>query len=500
MSHTLRVICIALAAIGFTLCNAALHYQQGSLSYDEGDYYQAVRKGFGLNWTDADDVPIGTFIGKGVKAAEGEIPRSELSREIRSANSTAFLRHYHPPVAFYPPILVRAVAPGLTEENQLRLGTFGLMILWVLFLAVIAVRYPDFFSPWFVLVPASANWIASSSGFNMHVLFGLAVTTTFLFWYAWERNRDRRWLKLFGLFFLALGISSVEYGLFLIGILALWNVVVLWRKRKGEWKGFLRTRAIDALWLLGFAAILWPAGVFRLGLLKSYALQAYIALFRLGEAGSSFPTFWSMIEGKWTRSPLELIALVAAIVGVLWFWRDVLRRGSLFAAVLLIAAIAYTQMNPVLNLPWYLFPVFATCFTFFPHVLSEKLGVSPARETLVALILAILFFTTAQFVVPDKPASTYARRVRAVVASQDRLAIVSVQDMAPRMGAYFPGRHVRGVHPADLKTDMMRDSLVIWSRNRILILPKDLLPPKKLKVAARKVGEVDDLAVYAPRK
>lgn len=499
MSHTLRVLCLALSAIGFTLCNALLHYEQGSLSYDEGDYYQAVRKGFGMNWTDADDMPIGQFIGTGVRAAKGEIPRGELSAMVRGANSTAFLRHYHPPAAFYLPIVTDAVAPNLPEESRLRLGSFILMVLWIILLAALSVRYPDFFSPWFVLVPASANWIASASGFNMHILFGLAVTTLALLWYAYENDRTKTLYKRLGLFFLALALCSVEYSLFLIGILALWNLVVLWRKKKGERLPFLRLRLVDALWLIAFIALLWPAGIFKLGLLKSYALQTYIALFRLAEVPSVFPTFWSMIEGKWSRSPLELILLLGAILGIPFGWRELLRRGSLFVSLLLVGAIMYTQMNPALNLPWYLFPVFALGFTFFLHVLSQRYDLLAGRESPVALLAGIIIFVIAQFVV-ELPASTYSRQVRNVVAMLPPRSIISVQDMAPRMGAYFPGRRVRGIHPPDLQGETMEDSLLMWSQNRILILPKDLPLPKKIKKTARKVSEVEDLVIYAPKK
>lgn len=498
MSHTVRVICLALAAIGFTLCNAVLHYRVGSLSYDEGDYYRAVRKGFGMNWTDADDMPIGEFIGTGIRAAKGEIPRGELSAAVRAANSTAFLRHYHPPVAFYPAIVTDAVAPNMPEESRLRIGNFALMILWIIFLAVLSLRLPDFFSPWFVLLPASANWVASASGFNMHILFGLAVTSFALLWYAYEKDRGRRLYKTLGLFFLALALCSVEYSLFLIGILALWNLVVLWRKGKGNRLRFLRVRALDALWLLGFMALLWPAGIFKLGLLKSYALQAYIALFRLSAVESVFPTFRSMIEGKWSRSLLEPLLLAAVILGVLWGWRELLRRGSLFVGLLLAAAIIYTQMNPALNLPWYLFPVFALGFAFFLHVLSERYVVGSGRESLAALAVGIIFFTVAQFTV-RLPDSTYSRDVRNVVVMQPPRSIISVQDMAPRMAAYFPGRRVRGILPEDLKGETMRDSLLMWSRNRILILPKDLELPKKIRRTAKKVGEVQDLVIYAPK-
>lgn len=484
------VLILALLGVGFTVYNAVVHYQEGSLSYDEGDYYRAVANGFWANWADADDVPISEFVATGIQAAKGEIPRSELSKKIRSANSSAFLRHYHPPVAFYPAILVRSVAPDLSEEKQIRVGTYGLLILWIVLFTVLGLRYPDLFSPWFVLIPASANWIASASGFNMHILFGLAFATTALCWYAYEKNREQTVFKRLGIFFLALALCSVEYSLFLSGILFLWTALTFWRM-KGVRRAFLRTRLIDGLWLLAWMTLLWPGGTLKLGLLKSYALQAYIALFRLKELGSPFASFWEMLSAKWSNSPLEILLFVVAVLAVLWGWRELLKRGSLFVSILLVLVINYLQLNPVLNLRWYLFPAFATVFLVFLHVLSVRYKVPPQREAMSAMLVGIVFFVIAQFTV-SLPFSTSTRDMRDLIQQQPQAHVIAEQNFAPPLAAYLPDRVVRGLHLTDFERPEIQDSLSIWAKTHILVLPESA------NVDARKIGAIDDIVIYAP--
>lgn len=490
MHHRVLVLILAILGTGYTLYNAFVHYQEVSLSYDEGDYYQAIANGFWANWTDSDDVPISEFVATGIKAAKGEIPRSELSRQIRSSSSSAFYRHYHPPVAFYPPMVVRSVAPDLSLEKQLRFGTFALIILWILLLALLGLRSPDAFSPWFVLVPASANWIASACGFNMHVLFGLAFATTILCWYAYEKNRTDSTFKRLGIFFLAVTLCSVEYSLFLSGVLFLWTALTFWRM-KGRRAAFLRVRLVDGLWLLGWMTLLWPGGTLRLGLLKSYALQAYIALFRLKEAGSSFDSFWNMLTWKWSQSPLEILLFVGAVLAILWGWREVLRRGSLFVSVLLVLAINYLQTNPVLNLRWYLFPAFAVVLLVFLHVLAERYGLSRTREGYAAIGLSAVLFVLAQFTVTI-PYSSATRDISEIVRQQPAAPVIALQDLTPPLGAYLPDRTVRGLHPADFERQEIRDSLAIWANDHILVVNESI------EIDARVVGTVNDVVVYAP--
>ena len=474
MSYRVRVILLALLAIGFTLYNAFRHYDQGSLIYDEGDYYLAVRNGFWNNWMDADDVPTLEFIHIGLQAVRGEISRSEMSKMIRGRKSSAFHRHYHPPFAFYHAILTRNLAPDIPLENQLRFGTFGLMILWIIILALLALKEPDLFTPWFVLVPASANWIASACAFNMHVPFGLAMTTMMICWYAFEKDRSKVWIKRAGLFALAIAVCSVEYSLMLLGMMGLWMLFTLWKQRK-VWRKVLRIRLIDLLWFTGFLLVIWPAGVLKLGILKSYIHQVYIAMFRLEGHERGFTSFRTMIDWKWTSSPMELLLLIGLVAGMIWGWQKVLKRGSLFVSLGLVLAICYVQFDPVLVLRWYLFPVFCVAFAFWCHVMAERADFSAMRSYILAIVGAVLLFGLAQMVI-QLPSYTKAKDIRDAITalSKPGTPLVVVQGFVPPMSAYFPDRKITGIHWLDVKKPEVLDSLPIWAKDHVLVLSDDV--------------------------
>lgn len=466
--HDRRVIIATALAFAALVANFVIHYHRGSLIYDEGDYYVAVSNGFWNNWFDADDVPITTFVGAGLRAVRGEAEQGELSRMIRASGSTAFNRHYHPPFAFYVPIAATGLAPQADPEHQLRTGNFVLMALFIAILGLVALRYPDTFSPWIALLPASANWIASAGGFNMHIPFGLAATLGFMLWYAREQHPDRLWLRRGTIAAFAAAAASVEYSLFLLGLLFLWSAIDLWRRRV-LWRTVLRSRVVDLLWFLLFLTIIWPAGVLKLGLLKSYALQTYIALFRLGEVESGFDSIWSMLLGKFSPSPLELVLLSAGLVALLMLLRRIFDSGSLFVMSGLIAAILVTQATPSLVLPWYLFPVFAPVFVVVYHRFWTTRGWSATVEFRTAIAAALILFGVAQATVELEP-YLRSRQVREVVARLPGLDIITVQGLAPPMAAYFPEREVTGYLGVDLDRPEFRDSIERWGADRLLIL------------------------------
>ena len=487
----LRVWLLAGLALLLALANIWLHRSEHGLSYDEADYYQASTKGFWTNWTDADEIPFVEFASQGTKAVRGEISRSELSRQARERRSAAFMRHYHPPLALYPAIVVHAIAPEMPEETQLRVAALVWMVLWLAGFAVIMAMYPGTRSPWFVVLPASASWAVCSAGFNMHVLFGLAAVTFGYLWYVYEQDRSQTAIKRLTLFFLAVALFSVEYSLFLIGLLGLWGIKTLWNIPSVERSGVLRRWLVDLLWVVGTLLLLWPAGLIGGGLLRGYAQHAFIALFRFPGQGSSFSSLWQMLIWKWNASPLELGLMVAIIVAILWRWRDALHRGSLFVTLGFIATVTCTQLNPTLNLRWYLFPVYAIVYVFYLHVIATRHAAMARHATSLAVSLAAVLFAVAQIAVTEVSDRTI-HTLRDAIAALPPRPIVAVQNVTPQISAYFIGRSVVGVHEEDLKKQEMQDKLALWSRDHILILPK------RTRLDARRVVETTDMVVYAP--
>ena len=97
-----------------------------------------------------------------------------------------------------------------------------------------------------------------------------------------------------------------------------------------------------------------------------------------------------------------------------WGWSKMLKRGSLFVSFGLVFIIGYMQLNPVLNLRWYLFPVFSIAFVFWFHVMSERAAFSKAREGLIAVVTAVVLLGLAQVEI-ELPSYTKARQVREAV-------------------------------------------------------------------------------------
>ncbi|MGB5075206.1 MAG: hypothetical protein WBQ23_13805 [Bacteroidota bacterium] len=346
-----------------------LHQSDYPLTYDEGDYWVAINSGMWTNWTDSDDLPLSDFVEMGLGAIKDPDSRARLSDYIRSSGSTMFYRHHHPPLAFYPAIALRPFVHSLPLQWQLRLANLFWLLVWTIALGLIGWRYAEARTPAIILVPASAAWAMAVVGYNMHLPFGLLASLFFFCWYLYEVH-GHTGLRRAAQFLLAACFATVEYGMFLLFFILLWGLIAFWKSR--EKKLFLRSALISAGWVLLFFAILWPAGVFGLKLLKSWAFVMYIALFRLGAEPVAFTGWWELLIGKWNSNPLELLLLILLLFSVLIRWRELLRRGSLFAASGFILALLYLQINPTLVYRWYLFPAFAVGFMLFGSVVGRE--------------------------------------------------------------------------------------------------------------------------------
>jgi hypothetical protein len=488
------VVTVLLLSTLLAVLNYAIHYDHGALTYDEGDYLTAVRNGFVTNWFDTDDISIREFVTTGLQAVKGAVDRGELSRMIRKRESSAFFRHQHPPLAFYPAMALRSIAPDLDPESHLRLSVLVVVLLWFLLMALLGLLKPNLFPSWLVLIPASANWMASVQAFNMHVLFGLMTLSFFLAWHAFSENRSQRWLRLLALGFLAGALCTVEYGTILLALLGLWVLIDLYRRRR-EWRSVLLARLKDLGWTILFFGMLWPAGVLKLGLLKSYAFQTYIALFRLDGTEGGLASFRDVIDTKWSTSPLEILLFMGAVGGMLWSWPKTIRRGSLFVSTLLVLAITYVQLTPDLVLPWYMFPAFAVAYGFFVSVLAKRTGASAVRQTAIAGASALILFGVAQLTL-DIGMSRDTRYVRDAMLeiSHEPVPTIVVQGMKPQLSAYLPDWNITGYHASDLGAPRYRDSLAIWSRTDILVLPEGL------STGRPGVDTIEGTVIYSPFK
>lgn len=465
-----------------------IHQSDYPLTSDEGDYLIAVRNGFWTNWTDADDIPITTFVGKGLDAVRGRASRSELSDFMRSQSSSMFHRHHHPPLAFYPAIALQHFTASLPLRWQLRLSNLFWLLLWVGVMAWLGWRWPEARSPFFVLLPASAAWAMAAVGYNMHIPFGLLTALFLLCWYLYDVHGHTA-LKRAAQLLLAGAFATVEYGIFLLGLLALWGVITFWKT--GEKKRFLRSALASAGWVLLFFALLWPAGVYALGLAKSWVFQAYIALFRLSAEPVVFRGWWELLIDKWNANPLELLLLFILLGATLWRWRAALRHGSLFVASGFILALFYLQLNPALVYRWYLFPAFAVGFVFLGHVIMaergegslprrssakrDEAGKGERRSGFVPLSFAtaaIALFLTAWALVPE-PDYSDLKDIHRLLREVKPKAVLIPRSLLPPLKPYLPETDIRSHHDVAFPEMALADSIPLWRQGALVIVPLD---------------------------
>lgn len=471
-SPGIRLI-LSLLAMLFAILGPLLHTSEGGLGYDEGDYYRAVSNGFLTNWTDRDDIPASEFIAAGMRAVQGNAEKGELSRAIRASGSTAFYRHFHPPVAFYPSMIIRTVAPDLSPEQTLRVASIIFMVGWILVILALSRWRPSVF-PWTIaLLPATAHYIQSAAAFNMHIPFGLATLGMFLCWRAYTRSdRDDLLLRRATLIFFGVALCAVEYSLVLLSGAIMWGLFQLWSDRD-HLRSALGRRMVDGLWVVGTILITWPGGIFNLGLLKSYAHQAYIALFRLKDVPSGFSSPIELVAGKFSPSPLDLLLLLVGLAVVIIPFRRLVREGYRAVSLLLLVAILILQLNPSLVLPWYTFPLFAVALVLYLSEGKFKAILSRNSSVIVAIGLPAITFAVALVTVTVE-SDSFVLDMKGIVEERipKDVPIIADQTIVPGLGGYFLTREIIGYHTLEIPGSQRRDSVEAWqSRGAALILP-----------------------------
>lgn len=472
---SLLLLALLLGAASFFL-----HQSDYPLTYDEGDYWVAINSGMWTNWTDADDISIIAFARMGYGAIRDPGARARLSDYIRSSGSTMFYRHYHPPLAFYPAIAMRPFVQSLPLQWQLRLANLFWLLVWIAVLALLGWRYAEARTPVVVLIPASSAWAMAVVGYNMHLPFGLLASLFFFCWYLYEVH-GHAGLRRAAQFFLAASFATVEYGMFVFFIILLWGLIAFWKS--GEKKLFLRRAIISAGWVLLFLAILWPAGLINLNLLKSWTYVMYIALFRLGAEPVAFTGWWNLLIEKWNSNPIELLLLIVLLLAVLIRGRELLRRGSLFAASGFILALLYLQLNPTLVYRWYLFPAFAVGFLLFGSVVSGRTerwkngkmeGWKDVRTGgAMAAGVGVLLFLGAWVLVPEPDYSELKQLHR--IVEQARPSYLTIpRSTLPQLTPYLPHARIVSYHDVTYEAMNLADSIPLWRSRGFVLIPKGL--------------------------
>ncbi len=260
----------------------------GILDLDSIEYVRAARMGYVVNAFDVGSRPIKSFLLAGARAfmGDGDV---HVWREDMNNNDVAAFRHYHPPVHVY---MLSAWMSLFGSSNA------ALMLLPTLLGAVLA---PALYWAWRTLFPAESRlpglWaalfvvfdplLAHTGKFVAHHMF--FILTTFVALVVLARAFRDGSTRDFLVFAVLLGVlfATLEYALVVCAsaVLALLVLPNPWLalNRQGVAVSYKLLAAAGAA-VVAFA-LLWPAGILKLNVLKGYAILSAMGV----QEASEFP-------------------------------------------------------------------------------------------------------------------------------------------------------------------------------------------------------------------
>jgi len=307
----------------------------GRFAYDEADYMYAVSRGFTANYLDQPTIPFTTFVRRGLGQGMKESGRSSLSEFIRASDDIAFYRHFHAPLYYYWVILHTKLLGR--SERAIRWASLDCLML-----AYIA-AYVGCLSlakqrPRATAVLASSLLLFSPSGIATTRLItphGLYVATVIVSLAAMatliNTGNARDWYL--SLAAVTLSMLTLEYAVLLVVTL----VVCAFIRRRELFAGSNRAQVFAFVarsvgLVVGIVAVAWPAGLFKLTIVKNYIFFTYFSLVRAKSFGTASP--WTIWSDRITTYPVEFgILVVGLVIGIVLLVRRRLDRWLLPFAV-----------------------------------------------------------------------------------------------------------------------------------------------------------------------
>jgi hypothetical protein len=442
--------------------------------YDEADYMVAARMGLRENYLETSSLSFPAYLKAGWQALSQRVERTDLSEYIRQRGDVSFYRHYHGPLYFYWLALVSRLASG---EPQVRAAglAFHLLAFVIVFAGVLWLLGPE---------GRPAAWIASSAyllsvtniraslGVSTHQMYAcLALLTLFLI--ARFLTTARTGLLLGAVVCATVALCTLEYGVLLFVVLAV-SAGLRWRHLLARNPELRSGRVVGGgLGLfLGTVALLWPAGLFKLSMLKGYMVIPYLALMRkesFGKAG--FADVWS---ARLTGSPVEYALLFACLgAGVFALTRfrsrPELAPFVLYACLILLITLKSDVDRYMSSAPPALYIVGGVLLAEqWPRRRWGRRGTAAA-----ALLCFVLLLASSSIAVPaSAPALAGADDTVGFVSGQrDRLRSVLVPaPCVPTMHYYLPELTVRSYVPDRGREHILRrldvapvDALFVYS-------------------------------------
>lgn len=410
--------------------------------YDEADYMCVAAQGAAANYLDSPSQPLAEFLRMGL--AEGRDParRGSLSEFIRGSGDVNFYRHWHGPLYFFWLKAVsfkEAVAPAVRPWFIV----FPLATMLAIYFGALWIFAPPVDLPAAVLsatlflwsYPVSrANEIAPHQMYTLWyvlvlVLLAKLMTTPLAATGGDVTGTRRYWYAAVA--FTAVAFATMEISFTLVAVL----LILAWRERK-NWQ-LDRAWAVRSLLLFaGVATALWPTGLLKLSVIKSYVFMAYLAVFR--------PNAWGdlTLAETWRRrlieSPVEWLLIAAALV-LFRAGRDRAAFPALLYSLITLAAVFRVNSDT----PRYMFPYLAGLDLLAGFVLAERIvGLrAPWRVAAVATLAVLLGMDTARQVAahPMRPDLRPQAVLDAVRENHydSRPVLVPLGDL-PMLHYYFP--------------------------------------------------------------
>ena len=300
---------------------------------DEGDYMSAVSKGFLSNYLDKHSMSLFSFVSYGFKYGLSKENATTLSNIARASGGEDQFRHYHGPVFIYYLIIGKNFIDNsetafrwLSAFVLLACAIFVFMLLLLLnepptarvgcYLAAIMIL----FSP--VLFDTVA-FISPHMIYSLFTAVVLLLTAVII--------KEKKLTYWYGaLLCLALSTITIEYSPLLIVTF----VISIYLNRKQLFPGWDKKEIVlfiakSVLFYFLVIFIVWPAGIVKLSLIKSYIMYVYAATIRSEYYGTqNYLTVWLY---RFKLSPVELTIIFLSIGSAVFMLK---RRKWIFPFVL----------------------------------------------------------------------------------------------------------------------------------------------------------------------
>jgi dolichyl-phosphate-mannose-protein mannosyltransferase len=312
MKHLLIVLALSIVLLVCILPRV----DDAAYGYDEADYMTAARHGVWANLWDEPSLPISDFFRLGLASVRGEqvIP---LSETIRQLDDVSFQRHPHGPLYFFwLRFLQRVAGPNEAAVRGMNRVLTILNLVVIYYGALWALGGLEGF---YAALTAGILFATSYTSIILNELCPHPLYITFylaaLYLLTRAIREGRRGYWLAALVAGGFALNTLVVG-FIVGFVLLsagW-----WNRR--AW-GLSPARAVrDSLYYWMPAFLTWPASLFKLSIVKSYAVMFYLAVFRKDVWGDL--TLGATWRKRLAESPLEWIFLVIGLFVFTRIWRE----------------------------------------------------------------------------------------------------------------------------------------------------------------------------------